>query len=226
MPRLLKDVGDTEGEARFRLLVESVQDYGIFILSPEGLIETWNTGAARLKGYAATEIIGRHFSVFYPRADVEAGKCERELDGASRDGRFEDEGWRLRKDGTRFWANVLITPLRNDAGTLIGFAKVTRDLTERKAAEEEVRRFRLLVESVKDYGIFILSPEGLIETWNAGAERLKGYAASEILGQHFSVFYPRVDVEAGKCELELEGASRDAEPVNEFETPARISLVS
>ncbi len=209
MPRLLKDVGDTEGEARFRLLVESVQDYGIFILSPEGLIETWNTGAARLKGYAATEIIGRHFSVFYPRADVEAGKCERELDGASRDGRFEDEGWRLRKDGTRFWANVLITPLRNDAGTLIGFAKVTRDLTERKAAEEEVRRFRLLVESVKDYGIFILSPEGRIETWNAGAERLKGYAASEILGQHFSVFYPRVDVEAGKCELELEGASRD-----------------
>jgi PAS domain S-box-containing protein len=209
MARTVTQSEDLEREARFRLLVESVKDYGIFILSPDGRIETWNAGAERLKGYTAAEIIGRHFSVFYPPADVAAGKCEKELEGASRDGRFEDEGWRVRKDGTRFWANVVITALRNEAGALVGFAKVTRDLTERRAAEDEARRFRLLVESVKDYGIFILSSTGHVETWNAGAERLKGYAAAEIIGKHFSVFYPPADVAAGKCELELEGASRD-----------------
>jgi PAS domain S-box-containing protein len=209
MVRTATDADDRESESRFRLLVEHVKDYGIFILSPEGYVETWNAGAQRLKGYTAAEIIGLHFSVFYPPAEVAAGKCEIELEGACRDGRFEDEGWRVRKDGTRFWANVVITALREDGGRLIGFAKVTRDLTERRAAEEEARRFRLLVESVKDYGIFILSPEGRIETWNAGAERLKGYTAPEIIGQHFSVFYPPADVAAGKCEMELEGASRD-----------------
>jgi PAS domain S-box-containing protein len=126
-------------EARFRLLVESVKDYGIFILTPEGIVDTWNVGAERLKGYSASEIVGKHFSVFYPPDDIAAGKCEMELDVASRVGRFEDEGWRLRKDGTPFWANVVITALRDDAGKLIGFAKVTRDLTERKQAEETQR---------------------------------------------------------------------------------------
>jgi PAS domain S-box-containing protein len=128
-----------DSEARFALLVESVKDYGIFILTPEGCVDTWNAGAQRLKGYRATEIIGKHFSVFYPPADVAAGKCEMELDVATREGRFEDEGWRVRQDGTQFWANVVITALRNDAGTLVGFAKVTRDLTERKQAEETQR---------------------------------------------------------------------------------------
>jgi PAS domain S-box-containing protein len=198
-----------ESEARFRLLVESVKDYGIFALTPEGRVDTWNEGAQRLKGYLSAEIIGQHFSVFYPPADVAAGKCDMELDVASREGRFEDEGWRVRKDGTRFWANVVITALRDKAGTLIGFAKVTRDLTDRKAAEEEARRFRLLVESVKDYGIFILTPEGRIDTWNEGAQRLKGYTSSEIIGQHFSVFYPPADVSAGKCDMELDVASRE-----------------
>jgi PAS domain S-box-containing protein len=198
-----------EIEGRFRLLVESVKDYGIFILTPEGHIDTWNEGAQRLKGYRPVEIIGKHFSVFYPPADVAAGKCEMELDVASREGRFEDEGWRVRKDGTRFWANVVITALRNEAGTLIGFAKVTRDLTERRAAEEETRRFRLLVESVKDYGIFVLTAEGRVDTWNEGAQRLKGYRPAEIIGKHFSVFYPPADVAAGKCEMELDVASRE-----------------
>jgi PAS domain S-box-containing protein len=208
-PKPSQRPGLLESEERFRLLVESVEDYGIFILDPTGHVGTWNTGAKRLKGYAAHEIIGSHFSVFYPPADVAAGKCEMELEVAARDGRFEDEGWRIRQDGTRFWANVVITALRGEEGRLVGYAKVTRDLTQRRAAEEEARRFRLLVESVKDYGIFILDPTGHISTWNAGAERLKGYAAHEIIGKHFSVFYPPADVAAGKCEMELEGAARD-----------------
>jgi len=198
---------DEQEERRFRLLVESVTDYAIFILDLQGRVTTWNAGAERIKGYAASEIIGQHFSKFYPREEIEGGKCERALEEASRAGRFEEEGWRIRKDGTRFWANVVITALRNRDGTVGGFAKVTRDLSERRAAEEEARRFRLLVESVKDYAIFILGPGGHVATWNAGAERIKGYCPSEIIGQHFSKFYPRKDVEEGKCERELDEAS-------------------
>jgi PAS domain S-box-containing protein len=126
-------------EERFRLLVESVKDYAIFILDVNGNVTTWNAGAERIKGYTAEEIVGKHFSTFYPREDVAAGKCERELEVAAREGRFEDEGWRVRKDGSRFWANVVITPLRSQAGDLIGFAKVARDLTERRQAEENLR---------------------------------------------------------------------------------------
>src|SRR6185503_13799491 len=172
-----------------------------------------NAGAQRIKGYAPSEIIGRHFSTFYPEIDARSGKCERELEIALRDGRVEDEGWRVRKDGTQFWANVVITAVRDSSGQLVGFAKVTRDLTERRLAEEQRRaaeeRFQLLVESVKDYAIFILDPRGHVSTWNTGAERIKGYRAEEIIGSHFSRFYPEEDVRAGKCELELEGAARD-----------------
>ena len=123
-------------DERFQLLVESVKDYAIFILDPAGVIKSWNSGAERIKGYKANEIIGQHFSRFYPAEDVREGKCEMELEGATAEGRFEDEGWRIRKDGSRFWANVIITCLRDPNGKVVGFAKVTRDLTERKAAEE------------------------------------------------------------------------------------------
>jgi PAS domain S-box-containing protein len=179
-----------EAAELFRLLIESIRDYAIFMLDVSGRVATWNAGAERLKGYRADEIIGRHFSAFYPETDVRAGKCEMELEGATRDGRYEDEGWRVRKDGTQFWANVIITAVRDRTGTLLGFAKITRDLTERKQAEEQrlatEERFRFLVESVKDYALFILDPSGHVATWNAGAERIKGYKASEIIGQHFS----------------------------------------
>jgi PAS domain S-box-containing protein len=132
-----------------------------------------------------------------------------ELEVASREGRFEAEGWRVRKDGSRFWANVVITALRNPEGLLVGFAKVTRDLTERRDAEEQAQRFRLLVESVKDYAIFILDTEGHVSTWNSGAERIKQYKVEEIIGKHFSVFYPpEVDGQA-VCAMELEVASRE-----------------
>ena len=200
---------ESETAERFRLLIESVKDYAIFILDPDGRISTWNPGAERIKGYSATDIIGKHFSIFYPPEVVATGKCDLELEIAARDGRFEEEGWRIRKDGSRMWANVTITALREPAGQLVGFAKVTQDLTTRRAAEEETRRFRLLVESVKDYAIFILDPTGHISSWNPGAERIKGYTSTEIIGQHFSVFYP-AEVRAGnKCELELEEAARD-----------------
>ena len=136
-------------EARFRLLVEAVKDYAIFMLDPSGRVVTWNAGAARIKGYGAREIIGHHFSEFYPAEDVRAGKCERELEGAARDGRFEDEGWRIRKDGTRFWANVVLTALRAENGELVGFAKVTRDLTERRRLELEQLRLGKAEEAIR-----------------------------------------------------------------------------
>jgi PAS domain S-box-containing protein len=121
----------------FRLLVASVKDYAIFRLDPGGYIATWNAGAERIKGYRAEEIIGRHFSQFYPREDVAWGKPQMELEVATREGRFEDEGWRVRKDGTVFWANVVITALFDSQGQLVGFGKVTRDLTDRRRLEEE-----------------------------------------------------------------------------------------
>ena len=182
------------------------------MLDTDGHIRTWNAGAVRLKGYTAPEIIGRHFSVFYPPEALATGWPQHELTVAAREGRFEDEGWRIRKDGSRFWANVVITALRDHGGTLRGFGKVSRDLSERREAEQRLReseeRLRLLVESTLDYAIFMLTPEGVVASWNAGAARMKGYAPSEIIGQHFSTFYLREQVESGWPEFELSEASR------------------
>lgn len=197
----------SQGGDLYRLLVERVEDYAIFALDANGYILSWNAGAQRLKGYTAAEAIGRHFSIFYPAEDLATEKPARELELATATGRAEDYGWRMRKDGTRFWANVLITALRDDTGQLIGFAKVTRDLSERQAAEEEVRgseeRFRLLVDGVKDYAIFMLDPTGHVSTWNAGAERIKGYTAEQIMGKHFSIFYPSEESEKPARELAI-----------------------
>ena len=196
-----------------RLLVDRVQDYAIFALDPEGYILTWNAGAQRLKQYRAEEAIGQHFSMFYPPEDLD--KPPREIEIAIAEGRVEDEGWRIRKDGTRFWANVLITALRDDDGKLVGFAKVTRDLTEQRAAQEVIRsseeRFRLLTQSVKDYAIFMLDPGGFIATWNSGAEHINGYTAAEVIGRHFSIFYPPEDIAAGKAPRELHTATTEGE---------------
>ena len=178
----------------FRRLVESVTDYAIFLLDPDGHVVSWNRGAQRIKGYAGDEIIGKHFSVFYPRNAADKRWPEHELETAKRLGRFEDEGWRLRKDGSIFWANVVITPIRDDEGRLLGFSKITQDLTERRQNEERLRqseeRFRLIVEGVQDYAIFMLDPMGHVASWNAGAQRIKGYSAADIVGKHFSIFYP------------------------------------
>jgi PAS domain S-box-containing protein len=200
-----------QSEDRFKLLVQSVRDYAIFMLDPDGVVLTWNAGAERFKGYRADEIIGEHFSRFYPPEALARGMPEHELQVASKTGSFEDEGWRVRKDGSLFWANVVITAMRDAEGKLLGFAKVTRDLTQRRIHEEELRRseerFRLLVEGVSDYAIFMLDANGRIVTWNVGAERIKGYTAREIIGQHFSIFYPDDVRESGWPEHELQVAS-------------------
>ncbi len=179
-------------EDSFRLLVESIVDLAIYMLDSEGRVTTWNPGAERIKGYAAPEILGKHFSLFYPPEDREAGRPERELSLAREHGRHEAEGWRVRKDGSRYWANVVLSAVRNGSGEAVGFATVTRDMTRRKEAEERLRqseeRFRMLVERGHDYAIFMLDAEGRVASWNAGAERMKGYREEEALGKPYSVF--------------------------------------
>jgi PAS domain S-box-containing protein len=189
---------------QLRLLVEAVTDYAIFLLDREGRILTWNAGARRIKGYKADEIIGRHFSAFYTDEDRARGHPDHELEIAEREGRYEEEGWRVRRDGSRFWANVIITAIYDNRGRLTGFGKVTRDLTARRLGEEQLRvraaellatteelaPFELLVSSIRDYAIFLLDAGGHVRTWNAGAELIKGYSEAEIIGRHFSIFYP------------------------------------
>jgi PAS domain S-box-containing protein len=197
-------------DEQFRLLVSSVTDYAIYLLDNAGRVSSWNAGAERIKGYAADEVLGRHFSLFYSAEDRAAGKPEHALVAAAREGRFQGEGWRLRKDGSRFWAEVVITALHDATGAQKGFAKVTRDITARHLAEERLReserRFRLLVEGVTDYAIYMLTPQGEISSWNAGAERIKGYAAHEVLGRPLAMFFTAEDRAAGKPERALETA--------------------
>jgi PAS domain S-box-containing protein len=182
-------------------LVDQVFDYAIIALDPSGTIESWNTGAHRLKGYSAEEAIGRSFAMFYPEDDRRAGLPLRLLDEARAKGSVQARGWRVRQDGTRFWADVVITAVHDDDGRLAGFAKVTRDLTAEHHLEESLRRseerFRLLVSQVKDYAIIALDASGTIESWNAGAERLKGYTAAEAIGRSFAMFYTEEDRQAG-----------------------------
>jgi PAS domain S-box-containing protein len=198
VPNTLEEVGD---EARLALLIDSVIDYAIYMIGPDGRVMTWNSGAHRLKGYRADEIIGRHFSTFFTEDDKVAGTPQRALEIAKSTGRFSSEGWRVRKDGTRFWALAVLEAIRSPSGDLLGYAKVTRDITERQEAHlrllEGERRYRRLVESVVDYAIFQLDADGLVSTWNAGAQKIKGYSATEIIGQHFSKFYTEEDRGAG-----------------------------
>jgi PAS domain S-box-containing protein len=206
-------------ESRYRLLVEGITDYAIYLLDPGGQISSWNPGAARFKGYAAEEVLGRHFSQFYTPEDRARRLPDAALKTAADTGRFEAEGWRVRKDGTRFWAHVVIDPIRNDAGDLIGFAKITRDLTERKEAAEALRRteeqFRLLVQGVSDYAIYMLDRRGNVVSWNSGAQRIKGYEAEEVVGEHFSRFYTLEDLSARLPERALNTAEREGRFENE-----------
>ncbi len=190
-----------ESERRFRLSVEGVVDYAIYMLDPTGIITNWNSGAERIKGYSADEIVGRHFSVFYEPADGAAGLPQKALRTALADGKFEAEAWRVRKDGTRFLAQVVIDPIY-DQGIHVGFAKITRDVTERQNAARALldseRHFRTLVGAVTDYALYMLDPSGLVTSWNVGGERIKGYAPEEIIGLHFSKFYTDLDREQGR----------------------------
>lgn len=205
-PSLASEVSDE----RFRLLVNSVTDYAIYMLDPDGLVATWNSGARRFKGYEAEEIIGHSFSRFFTPEDRERELPQRILATARTQGRFEGEGWRIRKDGTRIWVHVVVDPIRDDAGALIGYAKITRDVTERREAEMALaaseRRFRLLVQGVRDYAIYMLDPHGTITNWNAGAQAIKGYAEPEIVGRHFSCFYTEEDRARGEPAKALQTA--------------------
>jgi len=200
-------------DSRFRLLIDAVIDYAIYMIDPDGIITSWNAGARRFKGYEEAEILGQHFSRFYTEDDRRAGLPQRALDTALTEGRFEGEGWRVRKDGTHFWSHVVIDPIRDSSGTLLGFAKITRDLTDRKMAEEVLKQseqqFRLLVQSVTDYAIYMLAPDGRLTNWNPGAQRIKGYFPEEVIGQHFSMFYTPEDRAAGEPQRTLEVAVRE-----------------
>jgi PAS domain S-box-containing protein len=195
-------------EGRYRLLVESISDYAIYMLDTAGTVINWNAGAQRFKGYTPEEIIGQNFSRFYTDEDRAAGMPQRNLKRAATEGRFEEEGWRVRKDGTRFWASVVIDRVLDVSGSLVGFAKITRDLTERKARDEALQRsdqqFRMLVKGVTDYALYMLDPEGRVASWNSGAERIKRYAEGEIVGQHFSIFYGDEERAAGEPERNLQ----------------------
>jgi PAS domain S-box-containing protein len=188
-------------ERRYQYLISGINDYAIYMLDPQGHVSSWNAGANRFKGYVAQEILGQHFSRFYIDEDRESGLPVRALKTALEQGKYEAEGWRVRKDGTRFWAHVVIDPIYNEDGVLLGYAKVTRDVTEHKETEDKLReseqRFRLLVQGVTDYAIYMLSPEGVVTNWNSGAERIKGYTYDEIVGSHFSRFYTPEDQAAG-----------------------------
>lgn len=191
-------------------MVDAVRDYAIFFIDPAGHILTWNAGAQALKGYASTEIIGQHISVFYPQELLEKEWPAHELKSAAEKDSFEDEGWRVRKDGTRFWASIVVTRLNQPDGLLKGFSVITRDLSERQRQEDRLRaseeRFRLMVDGVKDYAIFMLDPAGYVVSWNKGARAAKGYEAEEIIGKHFSVFYPPEVVATGFPDMELKSA--------------------
>jgi PAS domain S-box-containing protein len=200
-------------DGRYRLLVEAVTDYAIYMLDPNGIVSSWNPGAQRIKGYLADEIIGQHFSRFYTEEDRNSGLPARALETARLKGKFENEGWRIRKDGTWFWAAVVIDPIRSPSGDIVGYAKITRDLTERKQAEQMLKlseeQFRLLVQGVTDYAIYMLDPEGNVSNWNLGAQRIKGYSPEEIIGRHFSQFYTVEDRAAGEPRRALETALRE-----------------
>ncbi|HWT38272.1 MAG TPA: PAS domain S-box protein, partial [Paraburkholderia sp.] len=196
-----------------RLWAETTTDYSIYALAPDGTIISWNLGGQTIQGYAPAEIIGQHVRTVYTEEDQHTGVPEMELERAREDGRYETEGWRARKDGTLFWANVIVTALHDAEGSLLGYGRVVRDISDKKnatdAALESDRRFRLLVQGVNDYAIFMLSPEGCVTNWNPGARRIKGYTDEQIIGSHFSCFYTPEDAAAGVPQRGLETAARE-----------------
>jgi PAS domain S-box-containing protein len=200
-------------DGRYRLLIEAIMDYAIYMLDADGVVTSWNPGAERFKGYTASEIIGQHFSRFYSEEDRKSGLPERALETARREGKFEHEGWRIRKDGSKFWAYVVIDPIRAPSGETVGYAKITRDLTERKKAEQALKhsedQFRMLVQGVTDYAIYMIGADGRVSSWNLGAQRIKGYRPQEIIGRHFSQFYGEEDRKAGEPEKALATAARE-----------------
>lgn len=210
IPPTMSSGTNNPDDLKFQLLVDSLKDYAIFFINQKGIVQSWNAGAERIKGYKSSEVVGKHFSQFHTASDLEKKHPEFELKMALENGRYEEEGWRLRKNGSTFWANIIVTPLFDANGHHLGFSKVTRDLTERKRTEERLReserRARLMFEGVKDYAMIMLDVNGCVTSWNEGARRIKGYEASEIIGKYFSIFFTEQDIQMGKCEYELKEA--------------------
>ena len=210
MAGVVEQVEKPIAEEPFKLLVQAIVDYAIYMLDPKGFVTSWNAGAERIKGFQTEEIVGQHFSKFYTEEDRAAGMPEKVLETARTEGKFVGEGWRVRKDGSRFWASVVVDRINDEKGKLVGFAKVTRDMTEQRNAQQALleaeRRFRILVEGVTDYAIYMLDPDGRVTNWNAGAQRIKGYSPNDIIGEHFSRFYTPEDFNAGVPTTALEAA--------------------
>jgi PAS domain S-box-containing protein len=202
-----------DADSIYRLLVDAITDYAIYMLDNSGAIISWNQGARRFKGYEESEVLGKHFSIFYTDEERRSQLPKRALETAAKEGTFESEGWRLRKDGNRFWAHVVIDPVRDQTGRIIGFAKITRDLSQNRRVKQKLResedQLRLLLQGALDHAIYLLSPDGFITSWNIGAERMKGYLPDEIIGSHFSTFFTVEDQEKGEPMRSLDVANRE-----------------
>jgi diguanylate cyclase (GGDEF)-like protein/PAS domain S-box-containing protein len=217
-----------EAEQRFRLLVEGVAEYAIFMLGPDGQVASWNAGTERLKGYTADEIIGRHFACFYPPEDIADGKPEMDLRMAMAEGRFEDEGWRVRKDGSRYWCNVVITALRNEGGELIGFSKACRDLSDRREMEQKLAQANRLQQAILDstpFAIIATDADGVIRRVNPAAERMLSHDADDMAGKmRFAALFEPADVAARAAELSQEAGARVAPGFEVFAYHARQGI--
>lgn len=211
-------------EERYHKMINEVMDYAIILLDKDGNVLDWNKGAEKLKGYSAHEIIGKSFRLFYPKEEKDSGLPERLLAETRKKGGITHEGWRIRKNGTRFWGSITITALHKEDGEIMGFSKVTRDLTDRKTAEDKINvaleelrqaneqlkrseeQYHRMIEEIQDYAIILLNKDGDIQNWNAGAQNIKGYKANEIIGKNFRTFYTAEDRAAGLPERLLRQA--------------------
>lgn len=191
------EVTGVKNNAIYKRMIEEIQDYAIILMDANGIIINWNKGAEKIKQYTEKEILGKHFSIFYLKEDFDSNLPQKLMEEAKINGRAAQEGWRKRKDGSRFWGSITITAIHDENNLVIGFCKVTRDLTEKKITEDTLRlseeRYHQMIAEVQDYAIILLSPEGIIENWNIGAESIKGYTASEAIGKRFDLFYTEDD---------------------------------
>ena len=193
--------------------MDAITDSAVYMLDPSGFISSWNPGAQRFQGYEASEVLGKHFSMFYTGADRADGLPAQALEVSAREATFEGEGWQLRNDGSRFRAHVVMDRVRDRSGALLGFNNITRDVSQRQSARDALKRnrdqFGFLVQSVTDYAIYLLDQKGLVSSWNLGAQRIKGYRPEEVIGKHFSIFFTAEDREKGEPERALEIAARE-----------------